>query len=168
MIHLFICLCMLITICQEPNDLLTASFILRKLLSFIKHWPAAVHPFTFPSRLHKSLINLSSTLGVLWGTQQYLFANHFAHLAKVSWPLPPPKAHCTLLMQLIASSLQGHFSSVWCFAIALWRRRGSLSSPLCQPASISHKPADLLLLSVWFWTSWLLKAVITVHYTQGS
>lgn len=90
MIHLFICLCMLITICQEPNDLLTASFILRKLLSFIKHWPAAVHPFTFPSRLHKSLINLSSTLGVLWGTQQYLFANHFAHLAKVSWPLPLP------------------------------------------------------------------------------
>lgn len=94
MIHLFICLCVLITICQEPNDLLIASFILRKLLSFRKYWPAAVHPFTFPSQLHKSLINLSSTLGILWGTQQQLFANHrwsSAHLAKVSRPLPLPK-----------------------------------------------------------------------------
>lgn len=114
MINLFIRLCMLITIRQEPNDSLTASFILSKLLSFIKHWPAAMHPFIFPSCLHKSPANLSSILGIfvrkpatsLWRQLLLICSPCKGFLASA-----PPAPRCILLMQLITSSLHGHFSS---------------------------------------------------------
>lgn len=114
MIHLFICLCMLITICQEPNDLLTASFILRKLLSFIKHWPATMHLFTLPSCLHKSLINFSSILGIfvrktaasVWRQLLLICSPCKGFLAPAPFPV-----RCILLMQLITSSLHRDFLS---------------------------------------------------------
>lgn len=137
MIHLFICLCMLITICQEPSDLSTTSFILRKLLSFIKHWPAAMHPFTFPSCLRKSPVNLSSTLGIFVRKSFYLETTA-AQLLTSQRFLGPCPFSCSLHPADAAHYFypaQTFLIIVWCFAIALHGSRGSPSSPPLLPTS---------------------------------
>lgn len=110
MIHLLICLCMLITIQQEPNNFLTASFILRKLLSPIKHWPAAMHPFTFPSCLHKSPIKLSSILGVF---VRKTAASIWRQLLLICSPckgfLAPAPSAASCILQLITSNPWRYF-----------------------------------------------------------